>query len=500
MSTQKQIKLGAILSYASIAIKIATGLLYTPWMINSIGRDNFGLYTLAMSVISLFVFDFGLSSAVTRFISKFLANGEKQKANDFLGLVYKLYLGIDVLLFITFLVLFFFMPQIYRELTPDEIEKFKVVYGMAAIYSILSFPFIPVNGVLIAHEKFIQYRICDILHKLIIVGLVSACLLFGYGLYALVLVNTVAGLITIGMKLYCIRFYTSQRANIRYWDKEELKSIASYSGWVTVKALAQRCIMNVAPSILGILSGSEEIAILGIAITLEGYTFTFANAINGMFLPKVSRDLANSIDIVPLMTKVGRIQIVIIGLIVTGFALFGKEFIFMWVGDKFDSSYYCAVFMIIPSFFHLPQEIAHQTVYALNKVKLEAIVFFIMALINIIGAASLASDLGAFGVGISVFVAYLVRTVGMDYIYIKKMSINIYAFCKNTFIKSLIPISITVLVGVFINCVFPETGWLILVFKVAVYCVLYGIVMYWCFMNDFEKELLISPIRRFLKF
>ena len=226
MSTQKQIKLGAILSYASIAIKIATGLLYTPWMINSIGRDNFGLYTLAMSVISLFVFDFGLSSAVTRFISKFLANGEKQKANDFLGLVYKLYLGIDVLLFITFLVLFFFMPQIYRELTPDEIEKFKVVYGMAAIYSILSFPFIPVNGVLIAHEKFIQYRICDILHKLIIVGLVSACLLFGYGLYALVLVNTVAGLITIGMKLYCIRFYTSQRANIRYWDKEELKSIA----------------------------------------------------------------------------------------------------------------------------------------------------------------------------------------------------------------------------------------------------------------------------------
>ena len=35
-------------------------LLYTPWMIHSIGRENFGLYTLAMSVISLFVFDFGL--------------------------------------------------------------------------------------------------------------------------------------------------------------------------------------------------------------------------------------------------------------------------------------------------------------------------------------------------------------------------------------------------------------------------------------------------------
>jgi O-antigen/teichoic acid export membrane protein len=69
-------------------------------MIHSIGRENFGLYTLAMSVITLFVFDFGLSSAVTRFISKYLANGENDKANNFLGIVYKLYLSIDIILII----------------------------------------------------------------------------------------------------------------------------------------------------------------------------------------------------------------------------------------------------------------------------------------------------------------------------------------------------------------------------------------------------------------
>ena len=65
-----QLKAGATISYLSLGINIITGLLYTPWMINSIGRTNFGLYTLAMSVISLFVFDFGLSAAVTRFIAK----------------------------------------------------------------------------------------------------------------------------------------------------------------------------------------------------------------------------------------------------------------------------------------------------------------------------------------------------------------------------------------------------------------------------------------------
>ena len=64
-------------------------------MINSIGRENFGLYTLALSVITLFVFDFGLSNAVTRFIAKYLAEGQQEKVNNCIGLVYRLYINID---------------------------------------------------------------------------------------------------------------------------------------------------------------------------------------------------------------------------------------------------------------------------------------------------------------------------------------------------------------------------------------------------------------------
>ena len=55
-----QIKTGAIISYISLFVNIITGLVYTPWVINSIGKENYGLYSLAMSVITLFVFDFGL--------------------------------------------------------------------------------------------------------------------------------------------------------------------------------------------------------------------------------------------------------------------------------------------------------------------------------------------------------------------------------------------------------------------------------------------------------
>lgn len=492
-----QLRVGVLVSYIAIAINIVTGLLYTPWMINSIGRENYGLYTLAMSVISLFVFDFGLSSAVTRFIAKYLAEGRQDKANNCLGLVYRLYFIIDVVLFLVLVGIFFFIPQIYKELSPDEIEKFKVIYCVAALYSVISFPFIPVNGVLMAHEKFIQLRICDVAHKLLIVVAMSVCLLLGGGLYALVIVNAAAGVITILLKLYCIRKYTPQSVSLYYSNKTEFREIVGFAGWATVIAIAQRCIFNLAPSILGALSGSTSIAILGIAITLEGYTFTFSSAINGMFLPKVSRIVTDEKgDIMPLMIRVGRIMIYVISLIVFGVITLGKEFIELWVGTSFNESYYCAILIIFPSLFHLPQDIGIQAIYAKNKVRNLSIVYAMMAIINLVGAVLLSPTLGALGICISICIAYSVRTLGMDVILIRDLNINILAFFRETFVKMLIPLVLSLLVGLSCNYIVSIHSWMGFVIKGCIFVLCHFILMYKMSMNSSEKELLTSVFRR----
>ena len=116
-----QIKTGAIISYISIGINLLIGLLYTPWMIRSIGKENYGLYVLATSIISLFVFDFGLGNAVTRFVSKYIAECKLDKINNFLGQITKLYLSLDVFFLLILTSVYFFIPDIYRELSSAEI-------------------------------------------------------------------------------------------------------------------------------------------------------------------------------------------------------------------------------------------------------------------------------------------------------------------------------------------------------------------------------------------
>lgn len=495
-----QLKIGAAISYIALGINILTGLLYTPWMIHSIGQANFGLYTLAMSVISLFVFDFGLSSTVTRFIAKYLAMKRQDLADNCLGLVYKLYIYIDIVLFIALCAVYFFIPQIYEELTPEEIEHFKVVYSIAAVYSVLSFPFIPVNGILTAHEKIIQLKCADVFQKLFVVAAMAVCLLLGYGLYALVLVNAVGGLLCIAYKLWCIRKYTEQRITWKYSSKKELKKLASYSGWVTVIALAQRCIFNLAPTILGITSGAVPIAILGVAMTIEGYCFTFANALNGIFLPKVTRILMDKNgDVLPLMIRVGRIQLIIVAFIITGFICFGYPFIILWVGEGFKTSYLCAVLIILPSLFHLPQTIGIEAVYAKNKVKNLAVVFMIMAVCNIFGAFILSPFLGAIGICISVCFIYIIRTFGLDYILSKDIKINVGVFFRRAFFPLLPCIAIAASIGAISIYIIYPLSWITLIVEIILFSAAYFCILYLWGMNEEERSLILSPLRRLVR-
>ena len=111
-------------------------------MIEQIGEASYGLYTLANSLITLFLVDFGLSAATSRYVAKYRAEGDQEKVDNFLGVVYKLYMIIDAVIFVALIVVYFLIDTIYVKLTPAEIEQFKVVYIIAASFAVINFPFV----------------------------------------------------------------------------------------------------------------------------------------------------------------------------------------------------------------------------------------------------------------------------------------------------------------------------------------------------------------------
>lgn len=464
----KQLKIGAILSYFSIALNLVAGLLYTPWMVAQIGKADYGLYTLANSLISLFLVDFGLSTATSRYVSKYRAENNQEKVNNFLGVIYKLYLIIDAVIFAAFIVVFFFLGSIYKNLTPDEIERFKIVFLLSASSAVVHFPFVTFNGILTSYEKFIQLKLADVIYRVLLVGLTVAALLAGYGLYALVAVHSIAGLAIIVYKYIVIKSTTPIRVNFHYSDKALYKSIFSFSFWATIAALAQRLIFNITPTILGVVTNSDSIAVLGVITTIEGYVFTISTAINGMFLPRISKisigeDKEKNVS--ELLLKVGKFQYIINGAIVAVFAVVGKRFIQLWMGSDYTDAYTGIMLVIIPGLFYNALQIAHTTLIVEKKVKIQAYVNLGMGLVNVILSFWLSWRVGVLGACISIFIAYTLRLVLLLVIYQKNLRLNIKLFIRECYCRMSIPVIISIVFGLFINQWVADGGWVNFVCK-----------------------------------
>ena len=496
LSSSQQIKYGAILSYVGIVVYILVGLLYTPWMIKVIGKDDYGLYTLAYSIVALFVFDFGISAAIQRFVAKYLAEGSKEKVNHCISLVYRLYIYIDAVIFIVLVAVYFLIPYIYRELTAVQISRLEVVFAMAGLFSVVSFPFIPLNGILSAHEKFVQLKTCDLLSKILTVSINIICLFCGGGLYALVLTNVLVGLFVIILKFVIVRRQTDIRVQFSYHDKQEMRSLLSFSGWTTVVALCQRCIFNIAPSILGMFAGAAVIAVLGVSISLEAYTYTFACALNGLFLPKISRILYDKGDILPLMIRVGRIQILTLGIILIGFLVVGNDFIVAWLGGGYEEAYVCTLLLITPAFLLLPADIADQTLIASGNVKYRAFVFSIMAVVNIPLSVVMTKYYGLIGLAASIFIAYMVRNVALYYVYYAKLHVNVIKFVHESYIKMFPGLLVSGGSAYLFTSFLNVSGWYGVVAKILIVTICYIVIMVLLVMNDDERMLVKKVISK----
>ncbi len=496
----KQIKYGAIISYVAIFFNIAAGLIYTPWMVRQIGVSDYGLYTLIGAFLSYFLIDFGLSQSIARFIAKFKAEDNQEKINNLLGITTRIYLLIDFVIVIVLIAVFFLLPNIFGKFTVEELEKFKVIYIIAGFFSVMSFPLMPVNGALIAYERFIVLKLSDLLQKVVTIVLMVIVLLNGYGLFTLVFVN---GFIGFGVKLFnylYVRKKEKIKINFNFVDKTLAKSLFAFSAWIFVIGIAQRFKLNIVPTILGAFSGTEEIAIFSVAMILEGYTFTFAQALNGLFLPKVTRMITANDDrkeVSDLMIKVGRLQFMVIGLLIAGIVVLGKPFISLWMGEYFVKSYYVALLLIVPLIITLTQEIASTLMFVLNEIKYRAILYVLASLLSVTIGIILAPKYGAIGTGFGVGASLVVfDVVAMNIVYAKILKLEIKRFFISVHLKMFFPLLVSSLACVILQYFHPISSWFSFFIIGSLFVLIYFLLSWNKTMNQEEKNLVLKLVRR----
>lgn len=440
--SNKRILTGTILGYISFFVNILSGLLLTPWIVANIGDSQYAIYTLCFSIINIFLFDFGLSLTTNAYLSKLKAQNDIEGVKKFTSTIFKIYLIIDIIIFAIFVVALFLIDPIYVGMTVSERSQLKICFIIVGLFSLVSFPSTVFNGSMYSEEKFSLLRLIDIINKLIMMAATFISIKLGFGVYGLVTSYAFAGLVSILSKFIWFKFF--HKGKLFYKEKSSksyIKEIVKFSLWAALLSFASRLVFNIAPSILGIVSNSTEIAIFGIISTIEGYIYTFGSMASSLFMPKTFRSLTSTTDpkmIEERAIKIGKTQSFMISMIIFGFMACGYQFIDVWMKSSTYSPAYIGIIIVsLYQLINIPEIVYYDSMMYQGKVKPLAIVASIKAIANL-GLSFLFGYLfGAVGVCAAIGITRILEQIVYNFIYKKYLGVSFIKLFTNAIFPSL---------------------------------------------------------------
>lgn len=499
-----QLKAGVVLNYVVIFLNTVVGLLYTPYMLRMMGQSEYGLYSLVASVIAyLTVLDLGFGNAIVRYTAKFRAEKKTEEQYEMFGMFFLLYLVIGIIAFGIGLGLYFNVGTLFgNTMTAVELGRARIMMLLLVANLAFTFPMSIWGSIIQAYEDFVFQKSLNII-RIILNTAVMICLLhFGYKAVAMVVVQTIFNVLTLVVNfIYCRR-----KLNIHIYFRFKhfhwgfLKEVAIYSFWIFLNAIMDRVYWSTGQFVLGAMVGTAAVAVFAIAIQLEGMYMQFSTAISSVFLPKVTAMVATNRsrkEISDLFIRTGRIQYIVLAYILSGFIIFGRQFIELWAGAGYSDAYITSLLFFIPLTVPLIQNLGITILQARNEMKFRSVLYIIIALVSLAMQIVLTRFFGGIGCAMGVSGALVVgQILIMNVYYRRRQELDIKTFWKEISKMSIIPIVLIFSSMLVIRHFFALDSWGKLILGIAAFSLVYIPLFFRFSMTDDERNLFISMFHK----
>lgn len=502
-----QIKIGAILSYATLALNNLVGLLYTPFMLRMLGKSEYGLYSIAASVIAyLTILDLGFGNTIVRYTAKFRAENKLQEQYQMFGMFFLLYCGISIITLLIGSILYLNAESIFdASLTTNELERTKTILLLMIFNLAITFPFSLFSSIITAYEHFLFQKMTTIVRIILNTATMIVLLNVGYKAIAMVVVTTIFNILTLGINLWYCKHYLKIKLIFFKFQWTFLKEVSIYSFWIFLNAIMDCIYWSSGQIILGAIAGTTVVAVYAIAIQLQTFYMNFSTAINGVFLPKMTALVVqgdNKVIISDIFIKIGRIQYCVMAIILSGFILFGQQFINLWAGEGYSQAYTIALLFFIPLTIPLIQNMGIIILQARNQMKFRCLLYLGISVASLALQIPLARKYGGIGCAISVALALAIgQGIVMNVYYQRIQKINIIKFWKEIFKMSIIPLLLCI-VSYYILLRISLDSVSKLIIAILCYLSLYVPLFFKFSMNSYERDLVLkaksSLLRKFV--
>ena len=250
---------------------------------------------------------------------------------------------------------------------------------------------------------------------------------------------------------------------------------------------------------LGAVVGTAAVAVYSVAILLQQMYMSFSTSIANVLLPKITAMVSldkGAREVSDLFIRTGRIQCIVMSAVLSGFIVFGRGFIDIWAGPEYATAYPITLIFFVSLFVPLIQNTGITILQARNRMKFRSLLYLAISFASLIGQVILARRFGTMGCAVSIGAALIIgQGLVMNVYYAKRQEIAIARFWREIGGMMVVPAIFTVS-GLLTTRYVDYSAPLVLVTGICVYMLLFVPAFWRWSMNGYERNLLLSPIKK----
>lgn len=498
---QKERRLGAVFGLVNVFFSLSSRLLLVPIILHYLNRAEFGLYQLIGAFVGyLALIDFGISGTLGRFIARYQVLNDRVRQDNVFAMciiIYSFLLGaISVIGFFVYRKLDLIFS---KSLTQNEMADAKMMFIIllgSICATVLSQAFAGVNA---GHERFVFSRITDSICMLAKVGVVAAVLALGYRAIGIVVAEAFINIALLILNAAYAGIVLKVRFKLHYWDWVLSAEVLRFAFWTFLAALVLQINFRLGTVLLGAMTTTSMVGIYAIALQINALYNMLPSTISSVFLPRITRMVVDEADGDQLTRTIigpSRYQLMLMGCVLGGFILFGRQFLSLWAGTDYVEAWAVALFILVPVTIPLCQNTILSVLYAKMLNRDRALITLIFAVISGVSAVFLVRAYGLYGPAIATGLALLVgHGLVMNFYYHYYVGLNMWLFFKKVSERILPTIIVTTIVGRAIVYLPVGYGWIGLFARLIVFLILYALSMWFYGMNESERSLFRSAFQ-----
>ncbi len=497
-----ELRTGVLLNYCSAGLRLLTGLFLTPFIITSLGTNEYGLFLLSNSVNTwLALSDLGLGSTVTRFVTCYQAEEKYEQEAHFLGQSIMLF---SLIAFITLqagLICYLYLGNIFPGLGENNLSTLKVLFLLTLSNLVIAIPLRPLSCVPAAYKKFIIPGVFGLVISLLNAGLTAGLLLLGFKAIGLTVLSVCLGAANLLWGLYYTLNVLKVRVTFRWPDMKLYREMIGFSVWVFLNQLMDMFYWQAGAPILARSCGTTAVAVFTLGISFSTYFMTASTAISSVLSPGLMQMVSKQAtpeELTQAMIRAGRMQLSLLCIILSGFAFLGQDFLKLWVGNSMGEQVYSiwlgALLVLVPLVVPLTQNTGIAILQGMKLHHGRAIILLISSAICVVLGYFMSLYLGPLGMFAGTAISLICGQIILINIYYRrKAGLDTALFFLSTYRPMLSPMLILAAAGALLNFLIPLNTWGPFLTTALGYAIFSSFVIYVLYLTPAERKKILHP-------